>query len=407
MVSVSDALRLVREGALSLGVVETDLAGALGRALARDVVAPADVPPFVTSAMDGAAVRVADIRGASEDRAVRLRVAGTVFAGPGDLPRVDPGTAVKVMTGGRIPPGGDAVVPLELYRADGDGLVFTRSAAPGENIRPAALDARAGEVVFTAGERVTSAHIGVLASLGLAHVTVGRAPRVAVLATGAELVPAGMPLLPGMIVNSNGPALVAAVREAGGEPIDLGIAGDDAGAIEAALASAADADVVLTTGGVSVGERDLVKDVLRSVGVDLVFDAVAQQPGKPLSFGRAPNGGGTRAYFGLPGNPSSALVCFEMHVRPLLRLLAGFRDVERPHAFGRFPGGFKKRPGRAMFVRVNATATESGYDLSPSGSQSSGLLAPMARGRRLAYVPAEVSEHGPGDAVKFWFLDAD
>lgn len=384
-----------------LGFENVDLASAMGRALAAPVVSTCAVPPSDNSAMDGVAVRWEDMRDATPETPVRLRVLGTIGAGQNAGLTVTAGCAVKIMTGATIPPGADAVVPVEDVAYEGVHAVLRSPAALGDHIRPAGADVKTGQAVFNAGEEVTSAHIGVLASIGVTRVSVGRLPRVTIIATGSELVDAAETPGLGMIRNSNGPALVAAIRAAGGDPTVGGIVRDDRDALGQALEQALDeAHVVVTSGGVSVGEFDFVKDVLEDLGVELRFHKVAQKPGKPLSYGRR----GATHVFGVPGNPAAAMVCFAIYIRPLLRRLQGFRVIDSPMAWGRFEGRMKARD-RTVFARVIAEATPEGYVIRSAGSQSSGLLLPMAVGRHLAVFEARERPYETGDVVPFYFLD--
>lgn len=404
MISIDAALEIVLRDAPPPRREDVPILEALGRALAEPIVAPEDVPPYDNSAMDGIVVRCADTKGASADRPVILDLLGVIAAGDVADFAVGGGRAAKIMTGAKIPEGGDAVIPVEEIEYAGETARVFAPAELGSHVRPAGGDMKAGAAVFEGGEMITSAHVGVLASIGAARVSVGRRPRVAVLVTGSELADVGAPLEEGKIRNSNGPMLHAAVLSAGAEVVDLGVVPDDLGALEGAISRAlSSADIVVTSGGVSVGEYDFVKEAMRRNGIEILFDKVAQKPGFPMTFGRKAE----KAFFGLPGNPGSVLVCFEVYARPYIRKTAGFRKLHRPHAFGRFAGKVKKKPGRAHFVRATATPTPEGYVLRQSGEQGSNLLTPMAQGRQLALLPAEAKEAGPDQAVKFWFLDAE
>ncbi|MCZ7583897.1 MAG: molybdopterin molybdotransferase MoeA [Deltaproteobacteria bacterium] len=404
MIDFEKALEIVLGSAAPLPVEEAAADQALGRALAEAVDSPCDVPPAANSAMDGICVRAADVANARGDAPCALRVQGTIAAGDPADEALREGWTFKIMTGAPIPPGADAVIPVEVLRFEGDQVFVSSPVKSGAEIRPAGADVRAGQRVFDAGTSITSAHIGVFASIGRTTVPVRRRARVAVMATGSELVNADEEAPAGKIRNSNGPALCAAIRKAGADAIDFGIIRDDRASIESALAAAMKrADAIVSSGGVSVGEFDFVKEALAKSGVDILFEKVAQKPGKPMAFGRR----GPIAFFGLPGNPAASLVCFEIYVRAYLRTIMGHAAAHRPHAYGRFAETVRKKPGRAHFVRVLVEPSPEGYTLRPAGDQGSGLLRPMALGRHLALLPKDADSVGPETPVKFFFLDAE
>jgi molybdopterin molybdotransferase len=346
------------------------------------VVAAVDVPPFANSAMDGFALRAADAPGV-------LRLAGEISAGAADLPVVVEGAAVRIMTGAPIPPGADTVVPLEKA-TEGDGTVSIPEAVTlGRHVRAAAHDTRAGEEICLPGS-LTGAKIGVLASLGIGDVEVRRRPVVAILSTGNELVGPGEPLGPGQIHDANGAALAAAVVEAGGMPLLLPRQRDEAAPIEAALVAAArEADLLVASGGVSVGRHDYVRAVLEQNG-SLDFWRIAVQPGKPLAVGEL---GGTTV-IGLPGNPVSALVTFELFVRPLIRAMVGLEGDGRLHVRATPTERMPKDAARRAFLRVTAWHEDGEIHARPAGGQQSSQLRPLADGNALLVVPegAEAAE---------------
>ena len=361
------------------------LADAVGRVLADPrIVAAVDVPPFANSSMDGFALRAADAPGV-------LRVAGEIAAGAGSLQSVEGGTAVRIMTGAPLPPGADSVVPIEDV-AESDGVVSVPSpVTPGAFVRLAAHDTRAGDVVLLAGP-LSPARLAVLASLGIGEVTVRRRPVVAILSTGDELVAPGVPLRPGQIHDANGPSLAAAVIEAGGEPLILERVGDDPEAIERTLgAAAASADLVVTSGGVSVGRHDHVRTVLERRGA-LDFWRIAVQPGKPLAVGELD---GT-TIIGLPGNPVSALVTFELFARPFIRAMLGLPGDGRLRVRATATERMPKDRGRRAFLRVVLSGTDDGYVARPAGGQQSSQLRPMADANALHVIPEGVDAAEPG-----------
>lgn len=386
MLSFDEASRRLLARARLTDPAPVNLADALGRVLAEPrVVAAVDVPPFANSAMDGFALRSADAPGT-------LRVVGEVRAGTGSLPEVGPGEAVRIMTGAPLPPGADTVLPIE-EAIDDDATVTVPAAPSGLHVRAAAHDTRAGDEICLA-EALTPASIGVLASLGLGEVQVRRRPLVAILATGDELVGPGEPLEPGQIHDVNAVALAAAVVDAGGVALPLPRVRDQAGSIQQALTRAArDADLVVTSGGVSVGQHDYVRAVLEQYG-SLDFWRIAVQPGKPLAVGEL--GGVT--VIGLPGNPVSALVTFELFVRPLIRAMQGMSGDGRHHLRARATERMPKDPDRRAFLRVRAQDDGADLHAMPAGGQQSSQLRPMADGNALLVVPegadaAEPDQH--------------
>lgn len=375
--------RLLERGHLTDGEV-ISVADALGRVLLDPtVVADVDVPAFANSAMDGYAVLAADTPGT-------LRLIGEVVAGASALPTVGAGTTVRIMTGAPLPPGADAVVPVERA-VEADGSVEAGAATLGDHVRVAAHDTRVGDAVELPGE-LSPAKIAVLASIGQGEVTVRRRPKVAILSTGDELVGAGEPLGPHQIHDSNGVALAAAVRDAGGEPVILPRARDDADEIERALIEAAAwADLLVTSAGVSVGRHDHVRAVLEQRG-QLDFWRIAIQPGKPLAVGEL---GGTTVV-GLPGNPVSALVVFELFVRPLIRAMLGLRGDGRSHVHVVATERMVKDRERRGFLRVRLAADGDGITARPAGGQQSSQLRPMADANALLVVPEGVDAAEPG-----------
>ena len=359
------------------------LGDALGCVTAGPVVAAHDVPSFANSAMDGYAVRAADTAGAP----VSLDVVGTAAAGSGPGVAVGPGQAVRIMTGALVPAGADAVVMVERTSAGGgEGrVVIEVAASPGDHIRHPGEDLRAGQVMFEAGTELGPGHLGVLASVGAESVHVVPPARVGVLSTGDELVAGGGELRPGQIRDSNRPMLLALAARAGCLPVDLGTAPDDEAAITAAIErGVADCDAILTSGGVSVGDFDYVKTVLDRMG-DMHWWQVAVRPAKPLAFGTV---AGTPV-FGLPGNPVSSLVSFELFARPALRQMMGHADLSRPHVPAVADEAFHRRPdGKLHLVRVVATPDAEGrWHVRSSGGQGSHLLRAMALANALALLP--------------------
>ena len=342
---------------------------ALGRTLARDVPAPFDVPPATNSAVDGYAVRAADLATGAH---ARLRVVHELFAGAVTERPVGPGEAIRIMTGAPLPAGADTVVPQELAETE-PGHVRLAAVPCGVNVRARGEDVRAGAVVVARGAVLRPQELGLLASLGLSQVWVHARPRVAILSTGDEVAEPGQPRRSGQIYDANRFSLHGLVEAAGGAPLDLGIVPDLRDALRARLSEAAGAaDVVLTSGGVSVGVHDLVKEVLGELG-GVAFWQVAMQPGRPLAFGRL----GERHFFGLPGNPVASMLCFLLFVRPALWKLAGRRALAPLRFPARAVEPMPKKVGRQEFKRGVLRHGEAGWEVSTTGAQGSGILSSM------------------------------
>lgn len=402
MIPLGDARARVLHHCHRLDVVRVPLDEAVGCVTAEAVVCEELVPPFANTAMDGVAVRAADTAGAADDSPVRLRLVGTIAAGdPGDV-EVGPGTAAKIMTGAPMPPGADAVVMVERTAPAGDDAVDVLvEVPPGNHVRPAGDDLRPGDPVVAAGTELRPAHLGVLAGLGHLDVAVVRRARVAVLSTGDELVEGPVPLQRGQIRDSNRRTLTALVREAGADAVDLGIVPDHPDRIAATLREAvATCDAVITSGGVSMGEFDHVKVVLDTIG-EMEWMQVAIKPAKPLAFGTVEG----VPVFGLPGNPVSSMVSFELFARPGLRRMMGHESSGRQVVDAVADEGLHRRPdGKTHFLRVLAAWGDDGrFHVRSAGEQGSHQLSAMAAANALAVVP---DGHGvpPGGSVEVILL---
>ena len=381
LLPLPEARRHVFERCRRLPVVRLPLAEALGLVTAAGVVAAEPVPPFANTAMDGYAVRAADTGGAP----VTLEVVGTLAAGAAPEVGVGPGQAVRIMTGAPMPPGADAVVMVERTRSDGPGRVLIEAAAAaGDNVRHAGDDVRPGQEVVAVGTALGPGHLGVLASVGAQDVEVVRQPRVGVLSTGDELVEGSAPLKPGQIRDSNRRTLLALVSEAGCEPVDLGAAPDREDAIETAVTrGVTGCDAVLTSGGVSVGDFDYVKVVLdRLSGGSMRWMQIAIRPAKPFAFGTV----GGVPVFGLPGNPVSSMVSFEVLARPALRRMMGHLEPDRPRVLAVADEDLRRHPdGKLHLMRVTATFGPDGrVHVRSAGGQGSHVLTAMAAAGGLA-----------------------
>ena len=388
MISVAEAHRLIREGLTPLDAEPTSLEAMLGRVLAEQLFAGDDLPPFANSAMDGFAVRSVDAATAP----VRLAIVGEVSSGRVWERSLDQGQALRIMTGAPIPPGADAVVKVEDTKESDDHVDLEVVANAGDHIRPIGEDLRKGALVLEAGTVLTPVRVGMVAALGCSMVLTVRPPRVAILSTGDELVDPGKPLGPGQIRNSNAYGLFAYVLASGAIPIPLGVCPDDYDRTLERLEAALDvADVVITSGGVSMGRYDHVGKALAALG-EVKFTRVAQQPGKPLTFAMAAG----KPVFGLPGNPVSTMVNFEIFVRPALRLLMGHVELDRPRERVRLGETITKSAGKAFHARVVVADGVARL----TGPQGSGMWNSLGRADALALLPAEADELTAGAEVE-------
>jgi molybdenum cofactor synthesis domain-containing protein len=402
LVALADVQADILELVETLEPVEVPLAEAHGLVLSKPVTTAEPVPPFANTAMDGYAVQAADTQGASDDAPVRFRVVDELAAGRAPDVAVEPGTAIRIMTGAPMPEGADAVVMVEQTRVAGaDAVDICAAATAADHVRPTGGDLQAGQIVFEAGTVLGAAAVGVLASVGATTVRAHPRPRVGVLSTGDELMESG-PLAPGKIRDSNRPMLLGLVEEAGLTPVDLGIAIDDEDRIVATLEEAfARCDAVLTSGGVSVGDYDYVKAALDRFGA-LEWRQVAIKPAKPLAFGVVKG----VPVFGLPGNPVSSLVSFECFARPALLQLGGHHSVFRPEVVAVAEQPLhRRRDGKLHLDRVRVRWTGDGYVAARTGDQASNVLSATAAANGLALVP-DGDGIDAGGRVPVMLLDA-
>lgn len=381
VLTVEDALAAILARVRPLNTERLDIRGALGRVLAEPIVSRRAVPPWPNSAMDGYALRAADTAQAP----VTLAVVGRVTAGAVPVRDVGVGEAVRIFTGAPLPAGADAVVPQEDVEANGQGIRVLQGVVAGAYVRPRGEDVRAGDRVLDPGCAIGPAEIGLLATLGHSPVLVHRRPRVAILSTGDELADLGAEPGPGQIPNSNTYCLMAQVTAAGGEPMNVGIAADRLAEIEERIRWALPADVLVSSAGVSVGELDLVREALERSGAQLHLWKVAMRPGKPITFGTL----GHRLVFGLPGNPVSAMVTFELFVRPALLAMAGHRRVQRPVIRARALDPISNPGQRRGYLRVTLTREGDEYGARLTGEQGSAILRSMVLADGLAVVPGD------------------
>lgn len=414
MLTVAEARARLLEHFQPLETEVVALEAARGRVLAEAIRAEENLPPFVNSSMDGYAVRAADVAGASSTSPVSVPVSGDIPAGaplPGELP---PGSAMRIMTGAPVPGGADAVVPVEetdegrdhAHHSERTALParirILKAPAPGANLRPIGQDVSMGQVVLAPGVRLRPAALGVLAALGHARVRVYRQPRVALLSTGDELVAVGARPRPGQIRDLNSHSLAAAIEQYGGEALRLGVAGDRLDDVRRRLheAAASGANLILSSAGVSVGVYDVVKNAIEADGA-LTFWKVNMRPGKPLAFG---NVGGV-PFIGLPGNPVSALVGFEVFVRPALLKLAGQTALERVTVLADLAEPAHS-DGRETYLRVTLERRGDRYLARSTGLQGSNLITSLVKADGLLIIPAGMREVAAGATLPVWLLDA-
>jgi molybdopterin molybdotransferase len=390
LLSIDEALERILARARALEGEEVPLEAAAGRVLAQAARAAVDLPPFPSSAMDGYALRAADVP-------ATLPVVERVAAGRPAARPLGRGEAAAIATGGVVPDGADAVVPVEYVVEHDNSVEIGAAVDVGANVRPRGGDVHAGDAVLPAGAKLGPAQVGALAAAGVAAVTCARRPCAAVLTTGTELRRPGESLSPGQIYESNGPMLEAQLRSAGAEVERLPPVEDDPAAHRQALERALEADVVVTSGGVSVGPHDLVREIEADLGVEEVFWRVAVKPGKPISFGVR----GSTLVFGLPGNPVSALVGFELFVRPALAALQGASDPGPAFEAGRLAAPVRRNPARDELVRARRRTGPEGSSLEPVSGQESHMIVRAAAANALVLVPRGDGELTAGATVRY------
>ena len=390
LLSIEDALAHVLARAQPLEVESVLLADCRGRVLLEEARAAVALPPFASSAMDGYAVRAADTPG-------RLELVGRVAAGRPAGRTLEQGQAMGIATGGAVPDGADAVVPIELVVDTDNGIHIEASAKAGDHVRPVGGDVLEGAAILEAGTRLGPAQLGAAAAAGVASLRCARRPRVTVLSTGTELRRPGAELGPGEIYESNSVMLVAALAAEGAEVDVLDSVADDPGAHRAAIEHGLAGDLLVTSGGVSVGPHDLVRSVERELGVEEVFWRVAVKPGKPVAFGTR----GRTLVFGLPGNPVSALVGFELFVRPALRGLQGERSPGPRYAYGSLGAPLRRNGARDELVRARTRTGGTEVVLDPVAGQDSHMIVRAAAADALVLVPLGVGELGAGERVRY------
>ncbi len=407
--TVKEALTAVLAGVTVLPAEQVPLLDGLGRVLAQAVVAQDSLPPFANSSMDGYALIAADLAGADRHNPATLQVIGDVAAGAMPSVTLTPGTAVRIMTGAPLPAGADAVVPVEdtdeawrnRERPLPEQIQVSRAVKAGDYIRHAGEDIESGQKVLDKGHILRPQEVGVLASLGIDQISVIRRPRVAILATGDELLELDQPLQPGKIRNSNGYTQVAQVLALGAEPIQLGIAGDTETAVREKLQAGLDAnvDLFISSAGVSVGAYDVVKAVLEREG-NVGFWRVRMRPGKPLAYGTYHG----VPYLGLPGNPVSAMVSFERFARAAIRKMAGHIRLSRPTLTATVQNAIES-DGRESYIRAVVTSHGNGYEATLTGEQGSHIMTSLVKANALLIVPEGTQYVAKGSALTAWMID--
>ncbi|WAC07480.1 MAG: molybdopterin molybdotransferase MoeA [Thermodesulfobacteriota bacterium] len=401
MISVDEAQRIVLSHTHVMSLEKVDLLTSLGRVIGEEIIAPFNIPPWNNSAMDGYAVRFDDIKNASFDKPTTLKVIEELPAGFLPKNQVGPMQATHIMTGAPIPPGADSVVRKEDTSFSGDNVYILAPPNKGENIRLAGENVMRGEKVIQARTVIRPPHIGMLASFSKSFIAVYQVPTVAILSTGDELIDIDEEGDSSKIINSNTYSLAAQVKECGAVPLMLGIARDDKREILAKITQGLSADVMLTTGGVSVGEYDFVKDVLEDIGGELKFWNVAMRPGKPTAFGLVAD----KLIFGLPGNPVSCMVCFEQFVRPALLKKMGHTHLFRSQIEAVLVDDVKTKKDLRFFIRVRLGFREGVLCATTTGDQGSGILKSMIQANGLMVVTEDKKEIKAGEKVRVQVLD--
>jgi molybdopterin molybdotransferase len=406
VIGVDEALAAILARFEPLELEERPILDALGQVLAREVRADFDVPPLTNSAMDGYAVRAADTAAATDARPVRLRVVEDLPAGRCAERPVEPGTAIRIMTGAPLPSGADTVVQFELTgegrgEPRGQEVTIYASARPGVNIRRAGEDLRRGATVLAAGTPIRPAEVGILATMGQATASVHRRPRVAILSTGDEVLEPGTPLAPGKIYDANSYTVAAMVLRAGGQPIRLGIARDDVDDLVARVERLERVDLLVTSAGVSVGDYDVVKQALNRAG-EVTFYQVRMRPGRPLAFGHL----GGVPLLGLPGNPVASAISFELFGRPAIARMLGRRSWERPEVEARLAdGSIDNYDARRSYYRVHVRREGDRQVARLTGPQGSGILSSLVRANGLMVVDEGTPKVSAGDSVTVRLLE--
>ncbi len=401
MIQVNEALEVILSKIKFKGVEKISISDCLGRILVEDIIANRNNPPMDNSAMDGYALIAGDIQSASPENPVKLQVADEVAAGYASEKTLQAGEAFRIMTGAPIPKGADAVIMQEDTEKSGNDVLVKDKAEVGENIRLTGEDVREGEVVIQKGVPINPAHIGMMAVVGRSQVFVSQRPKVAILSTGDEILDLDEHVEGPCIYNSNGYMLAAQIRSAGAIPCYLGIAKDTEEDLMEKFRWALECDLVVSSGGVSVGDYDLVKTTLKKLGQDMFFWKVAMKPGKPLAFGKIDE----TPIFGLPGNPVSSFVSFEQFVRPSIRKVLGCSRLTHKTVQAKLTCPISKKAGRQNFLSSNLLWENGEYQVTPNGKQGSGILKSASMANSLIIFPLELEKLAEGDVVDVQILE--
>jgi molybdopterin molybdotransferase len=401
MISVEEALKRILDSFSPLGLEKASILDALGRVIGEDIYAGRAIPPKDHSTMDGYAIRAVDTRGTSSGNPAVLDVIDDIPAGAIPKTRIEAGQAARIMTGAPLPEGADAVIRMEDTRKEGDRVALFAEATKGQDIRYAGEDVRIGEKVISRGEIIRPAEVGMLASLGRSFVLVHQQPLVAVVATGDELIDIDEPPTPWKIVGSNSYSIAALVRECGGIPLQIGIAKDCREDLLAKFRAAMRADIILSSGGVSVGDYDLVKEIMKEAGNRIHFWQVAMKPGRPLAFGSLED----VPIVGLPGNPVSSMVSFEQFIRPAILKMLGHVNLFRRTVRARLEEDIKKKEGMRHFIRARIRRDGEDCVVVTTGNQGSDILRSMVRANGLIILPEEATIVRKDSMVKVQLLD--